>query len=475
METRNRCWTDEELFAERKTVLARWPTGAEVDLDEAIEYARKLPPEKTYPGRLAKARKDGQILIALRIGKPRIEDMFTELKTLVPYSDFFEVDVDTYTRKGLYQKAQEALDRTYKAGENLLNAYPYVAYGVKNTRKLMELSHAPLFSASNDEDSRLQDEIAMASGFSGYITHDVREVLSHSKNYPLDKRIRNNQYCCRLAAHYTQHGVPICMCCIGSNLPFCPPGMGIALVILEALTAAEQGVKHIIVGHDQRGELVQDVAAMRTIARMARQYVDRFGHKGVTLYNRSGPGAFAWPRDKDASGAQVALCTVTAVLGGNDLIRTKSIDEGRGTPSLESQIPAGKIARHVINVLGRSHFNNSDEMVEEERMQELEAAAIVEKVIELGDGDTVVGEMKAIEQGVIDVPFSPWINVRGWVMPVRDGMGRVRYLDPGHVPLPKEVVDYHRRKIADREKKEDRQAGIEMLIEDLGFRTRSVA
>ena len=37
------------------------------------------------------------------------------------------------------------------------------------------------------------------------------------------------------------------------------------------------------------------------------------------------------------------------------------------------------------------------------------------------------------------------------MLPVRDKNGAIRYLDHGNLPLPKEVVRYHKEKIAERE------------------------
>ena len=42
MELRNKKWTNEEFFEVRKEVLNQWPTGKEVDLEEAIEYIKKF-------------------------------------------------------------------------------------------------------------------------------------------------------------------------------------------------------------------------------------------------------------------------------------------------------------------------------------------------------------------------------------------------------------------------------------------------
>lgn len=476
MELKNKRWTDEEFLAERPSVLAQWPTGREVDLAEGVEYQRRLPENKCLAKVLAKAHKEGRILVDLRFGRPRIEDMVDEVITLKPYADTYDIDVDTYTRKGLFARAQEGMEKSYKEGKDLINGYPYVCQGMKNTRKMVDASDIPLCCASNDEDPRLMDEIATAAGLTSNLVHDVRELMAHTKNYDLAKRLRNNQYCCKLAAYYTERGAPICSRPAGSNLPFSPPpGMGITLIILECLTMAVQGVKHILLSYDQHGEIMQDIASFHVVKKMAAKYLARFGYGDIPLYVRAAPGAYAWPRDKDASGSQVGLCTVTAVLAGVDLIRTKSTDEGRGTPSVESQITAGKIAKHVVNVLGKRRLTDSTELLEEERMQELEVCATLDKILELGDGDTCVGQEKAVEQGVIDIPFSPWIRIKGAVMSVRDPMGAVRYLDPGNVPLPKEVVEYHRRMVAEREAIEKRQAGLDMLIEDLGFRTKSVA
>ena len=38
MQLSNKKWSEQEFFEERKEVLASWPTGADVDLDEAIAY-----------------------------------------------------------------------------------------------------------------------------------------------------------------------------------------------------------------------------------------------------------------------------------------------------------------------------------------------------------------------------------------------------------------------------------------------------
>jgi methylaspartate mutase epsilon subunit len=44
---------------------------------------------------------------------------------------------------------------------------------------------------------------------------------------------------------------------------------------------------------------------------------------------------------------------------------------------------------------------------------------------------------------VLDVPWSPNRHVKSRVMPARDAAGYLRILDPGALPLPRDVLDVH--------------------------------
>jgi methylaspartate mutase epsilon subunit len=54
-------------------------------------------------------------------------------------------------------------------------------------------------------------------------------------------------------------------------------------------------------------------------------------------------------------------------------------------------------------------------------------------------------------------------------MVMRDAQNAVRYLDPGNIPLPNEVREYHKQKLAEREKKEGRKLDFAMVVQDLQF------
>jgi methylaspartate mutase epsilon subunit len=105
-------------------------------------------------------------------------------------------------------------------------------------------------------------------------------------------------------------------------------------------------------------------------------------------------------------------------------------------------------------------------------MIEKEARATVDKTIEMGDGDLLVGIVKAIGAGVLDTIYSPYHLVKKDVLLVRDNHGAIRYLKHGNLPLPKEVIEYNQERIAEREKVEGTKADIDMVINDTIFPSR---
>jgi len=103
---------------------------------------------------------------------------------------------------------------------------------------------------------------------------------------------------------------------------------------------------------------------------------------------------------------------------------------------------------------------------QEEAVATAEVHAILEKVLELGDGDLVVGTIKAVEAGVLDSPMSINIHAQDKVLGIRDNTGACRYLEFGHLPIPEDIKDFHRQKVAEREKAEGRRLDYYASIED---------
>lgn len=474
MKLSNRKWTDEEFLEQRKEVLAMWPTGKEVDLNEAVRYQKRLPDSKIFSKKVDKCREEGTRCICPMSGKGTIEETTSDVQYLVECgADAAFIISDAYTRKLELQKVQKGIETSIRTGKSALNGYPFINYGVKTNRKFAEkFNIAWHCNGGNDEDPRLVSEIVFASGWTCSILHDLRDLITHSKHYSLEKRIQNNQYTAKLASYYTERGAPIEMNAVGTLAIYAPPSMGNAIEILEALTGVEQGVKHMSLCYDVMGNMVQSVAGIRVLRKLTEEYFHKFGHDDVQLHMSAFPWQYAWPRDTDrAAGLTAWLCTIGA-MADVDWYYAKSLDEGAVTPYKESIGASIKIHKQIILSIGNQTLPESDALKEEEAIMEMETRAIIEKALELADGDPAIARVRGVEAGVIDAPFSPWQHLKGKAVPLWDKYGAIRWLEHGDVPLPKEAIKYHKAKIRERERAEKKTADMDMVIEDLKALTR---
>ena len=56
--------------------------------------------------------------------------------------------------------------------------------------------------------------------------------------------------------------------------------------------------------------------------------------------------------------------------------------------------------------------------------------------------------------------LAPWVHAKKKTLEVRGITGAIRYFDPGNVPIPPEVIEYHGHKIAEREQADGIKAGV---------------
>jgi methylaspartate mutase epsilon subunit len=460
---------DEDRFLEmHKEVLVQWPTGQEVVLDEAVEYHRNLPESKNFMKVTEKLRQEGRTAVWPRAGTPVLEDEIKLVKTLVNAGiRHIPVTLDSYTRLLQFEKVQQALEETIRTGRILLNGYPIVNHGVKNTRKVVESVDAA-FSPRGA--GKLAMEIALASGMTAAGKSPFLEFGSYEKNRTLADCIAASQYTNRLAGYYTERGAIITTDLHG----FVPSGVfplsvNLACLIADSLIAAEQGVKSIIPQVHFNGHIAQDIAWTRLIPKLMREYLNRFGYKDVII-----PGTmvnqiplFPVPQGMGGAFAYMNYSAMVAALAETQAAYVKTIDEGAGVPSIEAHAVSYETANWIFNVVRTQKIEFEIKDVEtEERITEAEVKAILEKVLELGDGDIVVGSIEGVEAGVIDSPFCPNIHVKDNVLGIRDSRGACRYLQFGNLPIPEEIKEFHREKVAEREQIEGRKMDYQVVVED---------
>jgi methylaspartate mutase epsilon subunit len=99
-----------------------------------------------------------------------------------------------------------------------------------------------------------------------------------------------------------------------------------------------------------------------------------------------------------------------------------------------------------------------DGLPEFEREKDLirrEVAPVVDRVLELGDGNVAVGTLRGFESGALDIPWSPNRYVKSRILPARDADGYLRILEPGDMPFPRDVLEIHEERLRKRAERDN--------------------
>ena len=468
---RNKRIDEAEFLKERQSVLSMWPTGKDVDLDEAIAYHKSLPDHKNFMKVASKLHQEGQTVVFPRAGTPIIEQEIELNNTLYDSGlPLIPVTPDSYCRLLRFDKAQRGLEASIQSGTPKLNGFPTVVHGVKNTRRVVENTKAALNQRMTNLDTRLLAEIAFASGIGAGLQDPLISFGCYEKNSTVEQNIRNSQYVYRLVGYYADHGVTITNDLDGmlSHGVF-PQSVSIAGVVAVALIAAEQGVKSIIPWANMEGHLGQDIAWANLTRRLTREYLDKYGYKDAmtpAMFIAQVP-IFPYPQDMGYAFGFLNYSAMVAALSGAEGVYLRTIDEAAGIPVKESHAVSYKSAKFIFNVVRAQKIDvKLDEVLIEERITEMEVRAILDRVFELGNGDVAIGLQKAFDSGIMDSPLSSNVNTKGLVLGVRDLRGACRYLDFGNLPLPEEAKAYNREKIAEREKTEGKKLDYHTVIRE---------
>jgi len=121
----------------------------------------------------------------------------------------------------------------------------------------------------------------------------------------------------------------------------------------------------------------------------------------------------------------------------------------------------------ALNMLQGQRLPMSKELETEMAIIKAETKCIIDKLLELGNGDLAVGTVKGFESGIVDVPFAPSKFNSGIMMPARDNNGAVRYLNFGNLPFTEELKNYNTKKLSERAKYENREISFQMTIDDI--------
>ncbi|MCL2839864.1 MAG: methylaspartate mutase subunit E [Defluviitaleaceae bacterium] len=470
MDLKNKKLSDDVFASIQKEVLNQWPTGKDVDFNNAVDFHKSLPAKKNFAAKLAKADKEGITLIQPRAGVA-LPELVIELLSYLETegeADLLPTTIDSYTRLNRYAEATTGIEESKKMNRSMLNGFPAVNHGVDACRKIASTLKNPVQVRHGTPDARLLAEITFAGGYTSNEGGGISYNIPYSKNYPLEKTLADWMYCDRLLGKYAEAGVII------NKEPFgpltgtlVPPCISHSVAVIESLLAAEQGIVDITVGYGQCGNLIQDVAAIKSLRAITEEYLEKFGYSNVKVTTVLHQWMGGFPQDESKAFGVISWGAAAAALSKATKVIVKTPHEAMGIPTKEANAAGLKATKQVVSMLkDQSMLHDPVVIAESETIME-EVRCILDKTFELGSGDWAVGTVRAFEAGVLDIPFAPSRNNLGKLLPARDNTGAVRLLDCGNLPFTKEIIDFHRERMDERGKYEKREVSFQMVVDDI--------
>ena len=158
----------------------------------------------------------------------------------------------------------------------------------------------------------------------------------------------------RIIGWYADRGVILCTDLHGwlPSAPF-PLSVNIVCLIIEAVTAAEQGQKALYPLVHCMGNMAQDMAWIRLAPRLIREYLDKFGYKDCMITGTCPAQTPLFPVAMDLGGAFAYLTYVSMVgaLSKANAVDLRSIDEGAGVPTKETHTVSYRAAKWIFDVV----------------------------------------------------------------------------------------------------------------------------
>jgi len=182
---------------------------------------------------------------------------------------------------------------------------------------------------------------------------------------------------------------------------------------------------------DQEGQIVGVVGEAGVgKSRLCYEFIQQCRTRHIKVYEAQAAALIGY------GGALAAIAHAVSVT-------TKTTHEAYGIPTPQANAEGLRMTRAAIYLARHVRLDGLPAFEREKDLIRREVRAIVDRVLELGDGDAALGSVRAFESGVLDIPWSPNRGVKSRVLPARDIDGYLRIVDPGLMPFPREVLEVH--------------------------------
>jgi methylaspartate mutase epsilon subunit len=455
------------IDVQRKHVLAH-PLAGDLSTTEVTTFLTQVPLER-FPS-VMYDRRTGRPYLQPRGGVPTFDEQARLTRMLDEAgADFIPLTIDSCTRHNQYETAAQLLKRSEEENKSYLNGYPLVCHGHELTRQLYQGLNKPISLRHGTPDARLLVEIAIASGIVEIEGGGLCYCLPYSEGFPLDRALLYWQYVDRICALYSTPERPIHRESFGPlSATLVPPVIAVVIEIIEALLAAEQGVLSFAVSFGQTGSFVQDIATANALRKLAREYLDMFGFSSMKVHLVFHQWMGQFPMNRERAAALIVGSAIVAGIIDADKIVVKTVDEALGVPRPEVNAEAVSTVQYALKTFAVPGTFTSPAVELEQNLIEAEVREVLGKIFSLGGDAFWESVYRALQLGLIDLPFSPHTDNANKLVSMRDSNRSIRIIDPGSVPISQNSMEAE-RKLMNRKQHDGSEKLYRQLLRDISL------
>ncbi|WP_329500982.1 methylaspartate mutase [Kitasatospora herbaricolor] len=374
---------------------------------------------------VAGARAAGALVVQPRMGMSEPDRMRAGLLATrnAAATTVGTVTLDSYTRTGELAAARRAVAEGVP-----LNGYPITSYPPGVTRSVLHGVADDSFPVQVRHGSARPEKIfaaLLAAGLHATEGGPVSYCLPYSRT-PLPEAVDSWRRCCELLAASRTDGAEPHLETFGGCMmgQLCPPGLLIALSVLEGLFFRQHGLRSISLSYAQQASTRQDeeaVTALQAIAAELLPDVDRH----VVIYTYMG----VYPLSP--GGAQLLLDEAArlAVRTGAARLIVKTTAEAYRIPTVGENVRALESAAAVA-----AGERPSPPGAAPDTGIRAEARHLIDAVLDLHP-DIGRALVLAFAKGYLDVPYCLHPDNAGRARSRLDPDGRLHWSDPGSMPI----------------------------------------
>lgn len=333
------------------------------------------------------------------------------------------ITLDSYTRVGDHTAARRAL-----ADGSPLNGFPIIAHGPHTTREVLAAAESRGLPVQVRHGSALPEDIfaaLLATGVDATEGGPVSYCLPYSR-VPLRRAVDSWARCCATYARLRDLGVEPHLESFGGCLlgQLCPPGLLVAMTVLEGLFFRQHGLRSISLSYAQQVDPEQDLEALAALHRLVGELLPELDTH-VVLYTYMG----VYPRTRAGALNLLGAAVRLAVRGGAARLIVKTAAEAHRIPTIAENVTALEYAHRVATATppGVSSPATDTGIY-------AEARTLVDAVLEL-DPDIGAALCQAFDRGYLDVPYCLHADNRGQARGYIDDTGRLAWSHAGRMPV----------------------------------------